>query len=247
MTASPVSGPPDASCLAGVVDAMRTRGLRVHAITSPVAAERTANTLLALGMRPTLTVDADEIDAVTAAADALLVNLGMMDAARAAAIPRAITAARRLGKPWVLDPVFVDVSPQRRAFARDCLAGGPAVLKTNAAETVLGAEAPAACVHVTTGAVDRITAGARSAGFANGHPLGARVTAMGCALGAVIAAATAVTDDAFAAACAAVALYGVAGDIAGEGAPGPGTFAARFYDALSTLDGATVIHRMRTP
>lgn len=245
MTASLPFRPQEA--LAPVADAIRSRGLRVHAITSPVAAERTANTLLALGVRPTLTVDPDEMDAFVAASDALLINLGMLDATRLAAIPRAIAAARRMKKPWVLDPVFVDVSDRRRAFAQDCLRAEPAVLKTNAAETFLSAQAPSSCIRVSTGKVDRVAGGARSLSFANGHPLAAQVTAMGCALGAVIAAATAATDDPFLAAAAAVALYGVAGDRAGDGAPGPGSFAVRFYDALSGLDGATVTQQMRVP
>jgi len=233
------------AALAETVDALRRGNLRVHALTSPVAAERTANTLLALNVRPTLTVDADDIAAFVASADALLINLGMMDPIRAAAIPRAIAAARAAGKPWVLDPVFVEVSGRRRDLALDCLASAPAVLKTNTAEQGLAAAAPAGTVCVTTGATDVVSQGARTLRIANGHPLAGRVTAMGCALGAVIAAAVAAGPDAFTGASAAVALYGIAGDMAGTRAAGPGSFAAGFLDALSTIDGAHLIRHAR--
>lgn len=91
------------------------------------------------------------------------------------------------------------------------------------------------CVVAATGAVDIVTDGSRVAKLSNGSPLMARVTALGCALSAVVAAFLAVTDDSFEAVVAALAVYGVAGDMAAAGALRPGSFRVAFIDALDAI------------
>lgn len=100
------------------------------------------------------------------------------------------------------------------------------------------------CVVAATGAVDLVTDGERIVEVANGSPLMARVTAVGCALSGVAAAFSAIAADRFAATAAAVAIYGVAGDIAGEQARRPGSFRVAFLDALDALDAPTLARRM---
>ncbi|MGE3146040.1 MAG: hydroxyethylthiazole kinase, partial [Pseudorhodoplanes sp.] len=80
---------------------------------------------------------------------------------------------------------------------------------------------------------------------ANGHALMARVTAMGCAESALVAACLAVEPDAFLAAASALLLLGIAGEIAGEAAAGPGSFAVAILDALDRLDGGRIASRAR--
>lgn len=240
MTASP-----PVRMLADCLARLREGRVRVHALTSPVAAERTANTLLALNVRPSLTGNPPEVAGFVAAADALLVNLGMLDGTREAALTPAIDAAGAAGRPWVLDPVFVDVSGPRRTLAATLLARGPAVLKLNGAEAAARLTAPAGTVIVTTGAIDRVDAGSRRLAIANGHPLASRVTAAGCALGAVIAATCAVERDAAVASAAALAIYGVAAEIAADASDGPGSFGWRLIDALAALDPDTLMTRTR--
>jgi hydroxyethylthiazole kinase len=70
------------------------------------------------------------------------------------------------------------------------------------------------------------------------------VTAMGCAGSALLCAALAVESDPWLAAVAALAVLGVAGEVAGQGAHGPGSFAAAIIDAVHGLDHATL--RART-
>ena len=87
---------------------MSARAPRVHCITNTVAQAFTANGLLAVGARPSMTLSLEEIGAFVASADALLVNLGTFDAERRAAIDAALEVARERGLPWVLDPVLID-------------------------------------------------------------------------------------------------------------------------------------------
>ena len=90
-----------------------------------------------------------------------------------------------------------------------------------------------------------MTDGARFVSVNNGDPLMSRVTAMGCAGTALVAAALAVDGDALAAAAAALMAFAVAGEVAAARAHGPGSFAAEIIDALYGLDRETLRTRGR--
>jgi hydroxyethylthiazole kinase len=256
MTSTPasVADASNVSELAGhLLDRLRAERTRVHAITNAAAQTFTANLLLAAGGIPSLTVAPAEVASFTSRSAALLVNLGTLDSDRRAAIPQAIGAAQDHGKPWVLDPVFVEASPPRLEVARACLASGPHIVRCNPGEfaALAGDDAVPEAVqafaraHDTvvalTGAVDLIADGTRVIHIANGHPLMARVTAMGCASTALIAAFTALYPNALEAAAAALLVNGLAGEIAGAHATGPGSFQPAFLDALFNLDPSTLL------
>ena len=82
-------------------------------------------------------------------------------------------------------------------------------------------------VVALTGTVDQITDGAQRVEIENGHPLMARVTAMGCAASALNGAFLAVESDPFLATAAALLCFGVAGGLAGERATGARQFRDR--------------------
>jgi hydroxyethylthiazole kinase len=244
--------------LAGhLLERLRGERTRVHAITNAAAQTLTANLLLAAGGIPSLTVAPEEVSAFTNRSAALLVNLGTLDDDRRTAIPQAIATARTHTKPWVLDPVFVEASPSRLEFARSCLAAGPLVLRCNPGEfaALAGSEARPAVVRsfakahanviALTGPVDLITDGSRMISIENGHSLMTRVTAIGCAGTALIAAFTALHTSALEASAAALLVTGVAGEIAAREAKGPGTFQPAFLDALYNLDLAALISHGR--
>ena len=237
---------------ADILMRLRARSPRVHCITNSVAQTFTANTLLAAGAVPSMTFAADEIGAFVARADALLVNLGTFDEERREATAAGLDVAAERRIPWVLDPVFIDRSEPRATYARSLVAQNPDALRLNGAEFVAlsGSEPDDAAlaryaletlaVVALTGTVDRVTDGAQHIAIENGHPLMARVTAMGCAASALTAAFLAVESDAFAAAASALLCFGVAGGLAGERASGPGSFPAALLDALYALDKHTL-------
>ncbi len=240
-----------------LLDELRSRSPRVHAITNAAAQALTANLLLAAGAVPSLTTSAEEAPAFTARADALLVNLGTLDAERRAAIPWCVATCRGAAKPWVLDPVFVDAAPPRLDLAHLLLAGHPTVLRCNAAEAgaLLGetptpdAIAAFALAHETvvalTGPTDLVVDGRRAVRIDNGHPLMGRVTAMGCAGTGLVAAFAAIEPDPWLAAACGLLVLGVAGEIAGAAARGPGSFVPAFLDALDALTPADLAGRAR--
>lgn len=242
-----MSQPSDSDLLDRAVAAiarLRRDGARVHCMTNTVAQNFTANVLLACGAIPSMTVSPDEAADFTRAADALLVNLGTLDADRRTAMPVSVDAARGEGRPVVLDPVMCHLSPPRLAFARALLGHGPLILKANAAEAAALGHVDTAC-RIVTGSTDRIAGNGLAFGVVGGHALMDRVVAMGCALGALIAALAAREVEPAIAALAAVAWFGAAGTVAGETAKGPGTFVPAFLDALYALDETEIRNRTR--
>ena len=101
------------------------------------------------------------------------------------------------------------------------------------------------CTIAATGAVDFITDGTRDMRLANGSPLMARVTALGCSLSALVGAFIGIEKDAFLATQSAIAVYGVAGDMAAEIAQRPGSFRTAFVDALDAIDPNDLMTRLR--
>jgi hydroxyethylthiazole kinase len=106
------------------------------------------------------------------------------------------------------------------------------------------AEAHATIVALT-GNIDTVTDGRRGIAIANGHPLMGLVTAMGCAGAALVCAALAVERDSWLATLAALAAFGVAGELAAQRAHGPGSFATAMIDALHGLDRGILRSRLR--
>jgi hydroxyethylthiazole kinase len=247
--------------LAAAVALLGARRPLVHNITNAVVANFTANALLALGAAPVMAEGAEEVAAVAASADALVVNLGTLTAARAAAMRLAVDAAVAAGRPWALDPVGVGAIVPRTVFAQELCRLRPAAIRGNASE-ILGlageagggrgvdsgagsGDAVAAArrlagqtggVVAVTGAVDYITDGARVLLLHNGDKLMTRVTGMGCTATAIIGACLAVGGDALDAVAHGLAITGIAGEMAARGARGPGSMQVAFLDALAGLD-----------
>ncbi len=242
---------------ADILERLRERRPRVHCITNAVAQAFTANMLLAAGAVPSMTIAPKEVKAFAARADAVLINLGTFDPERQKASLAAIGVANKAGTPWVLDPVFIDRSPPRAAFAKTLVAKKPRALRLNRAEfgalsagkiddAALARFAKARQTVIgLTGERDLVRDASRLAIIANGHPLMARVTAMGCAASALVGATLAVEPDAWKATAAALIIIGVSGELAAARARGPGSFAIEILDAMYALDRDTLIARAK--
>jgi hydroxyethylthiazole kinase len=160
------------------------------------------------------------------------------------------------GQPWVFDPVGVgatrfrqDVSAQLLDLRPDAIRGnaseilalaglGSTARGADAGDSVASAEGAArtlaqrtGSVVAVSGVVDFVTDGHRSFRVANGHAMMPRVTALGCSLNGVIAAFC-VGQPRLEATAAALACYGLAGEVAARTAQGPGSFQLAFLDAL---------------
>ncbi|MCA8909941.1 MAG: hydroxyethylthiazole kinase [Rhodospirillaceae bacterium] len=235
----------------------------VHAITNYVAMDLSANALLAAGAVPAMVHAEAEAAEFAGIADALVVNIGTLSPPWVRAMAAAAEAAVAAGRPWVLDPVAAGATAYRSTTALRLLALAPTVLRGNASEILALAgtggagrgpdsadpvdEAETAartlaaahgCVVAVTGARDFVTDGRAALRIANGHPMMTKVTALGCALSALVAAFVArAPGEALAATAAALAFVGVAGERAAATSAGPGSFRVAFLDALAAVDG----------
>lgn len=257
-----------------LLQAIRERRPRVHSITNLVAINSSANMLLALGASPAMAHSSDEVEDFVAHSQALVINIGTLYSEQIAACKLAVAQAKQVGVPWALDPVGAGAAPYRRAAANALVQRGPQVIRGNASEILalvpqsgadLGLKGGVDSLHLSetvlelarklaedtqaviavTGAVDYVTDGMRMVAIQNGHPLMARVTGLGCAATAVIGAFLAVEPDTLTATVAALAVFGVAGEIAAEKAKGPGSLQVELLDALYNLDAAALSARAR--
>lgn len=245
---------------------VRERAPLVHNITNYVSMDVAANALLAFGASPAMVHAEEEVEEFVGIASALVVNIGTLSPAWVRSMLMAAGRAVALGKPWVLDPVGAGATTYRTEVARDLSRRGPAVVRGNASEilALAGADAAATkgvdsvhasehaldvaramaaelgCVVAVTGVVDYVTDGERVATVANGHEMMTRITALGCSASAMVGACLAVEPDPVVAAAHALAALGVCGEIAAEGADGPGSLRVRLLDALYRLDEATL-------
>lgn len=237
-----------------LLEKVRGNAPRVHAITNSVAQHFTANVLLAIGAIPSMTLAPEEVAGFASGADALLINLGTLDETRRQAIPVAIEAAKAAGRPISIDPVFVERSPIRCAYARDLLRLKPDLVRLNEAEqSALFEDRHAVeslindgAVLAVTGAEDRIESTREDFRLRNGHPLMARVTATGCAGGAVLAAFASVEPDTALAAAAGLSVFNIAGEMAAGEARGPGSLVPELLDALYTMTSRDIEVRLKS-
>ena len=244
---------------ADALQALRDGAPLVQCLTNVVATQWTANVLLAAGAAPAMVDNPEESGPFAVIAGAVLINLGTPYAETVFAMERAVTAATQAGTPWVLDPVAAGALAWRTDIAGKLLAQSPTVLRGNASEVmaltggaggkgVESVDSPEAAltaarvlagmygtVVAVSGPVDHLTDGDRVVRVSNGHPLLTRVTGVGCALGALMAAFAAVVDDPLIAAVAATATLTVCADSAAAGARGPGSFAVALLDELSGI------------
>jgi hydroxyethylthiazole kinase len=238
----------------------------IHNITNHVVMNSTANALLALGASPAMAHAAEEVEDFVAIASALVINIGTLSSGWIASMRLAAQAAVRLGKPWVLDPVGAGATPLRTQTARKLAQLKPSVLRGNASEIMAvaaenltptrGVDSTVASnaalstaqrvaqtyrtVVVVSGAVDYVTDGTRVLEVHNGHPMMTRVTGLGCTATALIGAFLAVDPDALMAAAHAMAVLGVAGEIAAARSAGPGSLQMHLFDVLYALDEAAL-------
>jgi len=244
--------------------AVRAQAPVVHNITNFVVMNNTANALLALGASPVMAHAEEEVVDMVAIASALVLNIGTLSPAWVKAMVKAAEAAAKKGTPIVVDPVGAGATPYRTATVLELLAAArPAIIRGNASEimAVSGADsrtrgvdsaaasqdalqaarslyASLGSVICISGATDYIVGEGPAYTVANGHPLMTRVTGLGCTATALCGAFAAVTADPALAAAQAMAVMGVAGEMAAARSQGPGTLQLHFLDCLYQLTEA---------
>lgn len=119
--------------LGGALEALRARAPLIHLITNFVTVNDCANIVLAAGAAPTMARHPEEVEEITASAQALVCNLGAVEHGESMRL--AGRKASLLGRPVVLDPVAVGASGVRRKLVARLLEEVEvAVIRGNASE-----------------------------------------------------------------------------------------------------------------
>ena len=127
-----------------LVSKVRRKRPLIHCISNTVTANDCANLLLSVGASPIMAQALDEMDEITARADALVLNTGTPDRDKFDACRRAGLRANACKVPVVLDPVGVGASRWRLKNISSLLAEvQPAIIRANLGEAMalLGGDA----------------------------------------------------------------------------------------------------------
>lgn len=232
----------------------------VQCITNYVSMDIVANVLNAAGASPAMVHDVHEAGEFAGLAAAVVANIGTPSEPWVDGMIAAVSVAHEQGTPWVLDPVAVGATTFRRNTVSTLLRYKPTVIRGNASEirslalsTTEGkgvdSDTPSAevleeasalakqtgSVVVVTGEEDLVVDSERTFVVRGGDSRMPMITALGCAVSALVGACCAVESDAAAASATALAMMAVAGERAGAGAEGPGSLRWRLLDELSSL------------
>ena len=251
--------------------AIRDQGPLVHNITNYVAMNTTANALLSIGASPVMAHAEEEVGDMVAIAKALVINIGTLSDKWIRSMQKAMLQAKSCGVPIVLDPVGAGATPYRTETVLKLLSVAPvAVIRGNASEIMSivqsgartkGVDSLAASesavfaarelnrlhgsVVCVSGEIDHIVSGDIVWQVKNGHAMMPRVTGLGCTASALCGAFLGVNTSALAATVHAMAVMGIAGELAGEQAKGPGSLQLHFLDMLYALTESDIISRIR--
>ncbi|WLR54174.1 hydroxyethylthiazole kinase [Mesobacillus subterraneus] len=258
--------------IAILLDRVRRENPLVHNITNVVVTNFTANGLLALGASPVMAYAQEEVADIATVAGSLVINIGTLTPEVVESMLIAGKAANEHGVPVILDPVGAGATQYRTETARRLMEELEiAIIRGNASEianvagetwSIRGVDAGESSgdvfelavsaakklktVVVLTGKNDIITNGHIAYFVHNGHQMLTKVTGTGCLLTSAIGAFTAVEKNLLKAATAAVAIYGVASEIAADNcaSQGPGSFQIEFLNWLYLIGGNVLIKKM---
>ncbi len=233
----------------------------VHHITNWVTISECASMTRSLGALPIMAHAPEEVEEMVGIADSLVLNIGTLTTELIDAMILAGKKANSQDKPVVLDAVGAGATKLRTESTRKILDEVQiTVIKGNAGEiaTLAGAQAEVKgvesishegdvvdhalslardldCTVVATGVEDIITNGSKTFIVKNGHPRMGEVVGTGCMAASVIGAFIAITDDVTQATANAMVIYGIAGELAGHRAEGPGTMKMHMFDTIMNI------------
>jgi hydroxyethylthiazole kinase len=260
-----------ASSIWSSVKEIRKNSPVIHNITNYVVMNNSANALLAIGASPVMAHAEEEVEEMVNIAGALVINIGTLSPHWIRAMLLAVDQAKKMNIPIILDPVGAGATAYRTSTAKELIQEvPPAIIRGNASEIMAlleedaktkGVESTASShsavdiarqlnktygsVVCVSGETDYILYGDDVTKVMNGHPMMTKVTGMGCIATAICGAFAAVNRAYAEAAVQAMAVMGIAGEIAVKNAAGPGMLQVRFLDALYGLSEKDIKHYLK--
>lgn len=243
-----------------VLNTLRRKKPLILNLTNYVTMDFMANSLLALGAAPMMTVCHEELEELIQLASCVNINIGTLDKSFIERCNLSAKIAHQYQKPIVLDPVGAGASHIRTTTAKQLMLFST-IIKGNASEimalatlnkktygvestnTTQEAKESALTLSnenrstiVISGEIDFITNGKRTEIVPYGSNLMSRVTGMGCILSAIISAFRSVLTDDFEASLLATYYFALCGELTAKTTNSPSTFRVHFIDNLYTED-----------
>lgn len=238
----------------------------VHHITNWVTIYDCANVVRTIGALPVMAHAKEEAAEMAGMASALVLNIGTLTGSLVESMKLAGKAANVKNVPVVLDAVGAGATGFRdeksleliRELHIDIIKGNRSEIAKLSGMDVFtkGVESTEfegnleeiarklACKRnstvVITGREDIIADRDSLYICRNGHPMMGSIVGTGCMAASIIGAFAAVEKDYALAAAAAMAVFGIAGELAAEKSEGPGTFKEQLYNALYKLGPADI-------
>jgi hydroxyethylthiazole kinase len=261
--------------VADVLERVRQEQPLIHHITNFVTMNDVANVTMHVGAKPVMAFAAEEVGAMTGTADALLLNLGTLSIPLIESMLIAGEKARYQDIPIVLDPVGAGATMLRTRGTRRLLdelkiqiiRGNPGEIgvlsgrggSVRGVDSETAAEDSATTAHfmarsmdhsgetvvAITGQRDIVANNERVLAVDNGHHWLTTITGTGCMVTAIIAAFAAVEHNYLLATVGALAVFGLAAELAAPHAQGPGSFKVALFDQLYNLTGEQVVEGVR--
>jgi hydroxyethylthiazole kinase len=251
--------------------AIKIKSPLVHNITNYVVMNSTANALLALGASPIMAHASAEMEDIVNISSSLVINMGTLSEKWVESILLAVQKVKEIHTPFVFDPVGVGASKYKTSTALKIIeTATPNVIRGNASEIMVLAQLASSTrgvdstmqaedavsgalelsrklnnTVVVSGEVDYIITGDKMSTISNGNSLMPLVTGMGCSATAIIGACIAIEPDIHLACTTAMAIMGIAGDMAAELSKGPGSFQVHFLDSLYLLTGDIIENKIK--
>ena len=239
----------------------------VHCMTNSVASNYVANILLAAGASPAMIDNPFEAESFARIAGAISLNTGTPTSEQTAAMKIAAKTCAELNKPWVLDPVgYGSILQWRSETVDELVAFKPTIIRGNASEisALAGKQVESKGVDSTansadvyheakslleytdciaiSGASDFIISKELNAIIEvhGGSHLQPRITATGCALGALIAAYCVVSTPTIATIAAHI-HFAIAGKLAYQHSQTVGSFNVSFLDQIDLISAEMIL------
>ena len=250
----------------GILEKVRTQKPLVHHLTNWVTIYDCANIVKVLGASPVMAHAKEESGDMAKLGSSLVLNIGTLTPDLIESMKVAAKSANKKGIPVILDVCGAGATPFRDEKSFELLDGVKIdVIKGNASEIarIAGENVQTKGVDsvdvekdlidiarqlakkrnatvVITGKEDIVADKDRHYIVKNGHELMAHVVGTGCMASSVIGTFCAVEKDLAKASAAALACFGIAGELAAKESKGPGSFKESLFDNIYRLDKDTI-------
>ncbi len=250
---------------------LRSKRPLIHHITNYVTVNDCANITLCIGGSPVMADAPEEVEEMVSMASSLVLNIGTLNDRQVDSMLLAGKKANEQNIPIVLDPVGAGATKYRTETVRilmdrlkisiikgnageiGVLAGTGGIVRGVDSEGITGDPLVIAgelartsgSIVIMSGETDIVSNGRTAYQIDNGHELMGRISGTGCMATSIVASFAAVSQDPTIGSVAALAAFGIAGELAAMKSSAPSSFKVALLDETAALTPEVLRTRSR--